>query len=280
MEEEHNHNHTPHSEEPEHEHIVAHHKKEPKQLSMPMAIVLGAFIIAIAIIVVRMPAKNTATSTDPNTLDPDTVSAMVNHVMDTKNQVAVVPVSSTDHIQGAANPKVTIVEYSDLECPFCKNFNGTMNKVITNYGDQVAWVYRHFPLDCIDNTSPSCTPLHPKARHEAVAAECAFEQGGNDVFWKYVDNIFAITPSNNQLDPAQLANTAQDLGLDMNKFTSCLSSDKYANVVSADAKEGLKSGVTGTPDTIIIDKLGNTYNIAGAYPYEVVSGVLDKVLAN
>ena len=272
-----------HIETPEHEgeHTVHHHKKKEKELSMPMAIVLGAFIIAIALRVVKMPSRTaTSDSADPNALDATTVKAMVDHIMTTKNQTPVVPVSASDHITGSSDPKVTIIEYSDLECPFCKNFDTTMQKVMQNYGDQVAWVYRHFPLDCVDNTSADCTPLHPKARHEAVASECAFEQGGNDAFWQYITKVFAITPSNNQLDPAELTTIAQGMGLDMNQFGSCLSTDKYANVVSADAKEGLKSGVQGTPMIIMTDKLGNTYTVAGAYPYEVITGAIDDILKN
>ena len=262
---------------PPEEHHPHHHKKE-KELSMPMAIIAGAFIIAIAILVVKMPRNvQTVPSNDPNALDSETVTSMVKHVLDTKNQNPVVPVSAADHVTGSTNPKVTIIEYSDLECPFCKNFDQTMNKVMAKYSKSTQWAYRHYPLDCIDDTDPSCTPLHPKARHEAVASECAAEQGGNDAFWKYITQIFAITPSNNRLDPAQLTTTAEGLGLNMTSFNTCLSSDKYANVVSTQAKQGLQSAVKGTPTSIVIDKMGNTYTIAGAYPVEVVSGVIDAL---
>ena len=264
-----------HTEHPEH-----HTKKKEKELSTPMAIVFGAFIIAIAIIVVKMPHNIVTQPSDPNALDATTVKAMVAHVIATKNQNPVVPVSVTDHVLGSPTAKVSLIEYSDLECPFCKNFDGVMQKVMQNYSDQVAWVYRHFPLDCVDNTSPECTTLHPKARHEAVASECAFEQGGNDAFWQYITKVFSVTPSNNGLDPTELTTIAQDMNLKMDQFSSCLSTDKYAAVVSADAKKGLKSNVSGTPLTIVVDQLGNTYSIAGAYPYEIVSGVIDTLLKN
>jgi protein-disulfide isomerase len=270
-----------HEHKVEHPEEVHHHiKKKEKELSVPMAIIFGAFIIAIAIIVVKMPQRGTVENNDPNKLDNTTVKSMVNHVLETKNENPVVPVSITDHIIGSTNPKVTLIEYSDFECPFCKNFDLTMQKVIKNYGNNVAWVYRHFPLDCVDNPKSECTVLHSKARHEAVASECAFEQGGNDAFWKYTTKIFSITPSNNRLDPAQLIDVAQDLKLDLVKFNACLSTDKYADVVSNNTKAGMKSNVTGTPSTIIIDRLGNTYTISGAYPYEVVSGVIDAVIKN
>ena len=255
-------------------------EKNKKELSLPMAIVLGAFIIAISLIVIKTPRTITTNSNNTQTLDSQTVTAMVTHILATKNKVPAVPVSTNDHIQGTTNPKLVLIEYSDLECPYCKAFDGTMNKVMQNYGNQVDWVYRHFPLDCVDNTSPDCTPLHPKARHEAVASECAFAQGGNDAFWKYITKVFSVTPSNNQLDPTKLGVIAGGLGLNMDQFNSCLSADTYADVVSTNAKEGLKSNVTGTPDTIIVDRLGNTYTIEGGYPYEVVSGTLDALLKN
>lgn len=111
-------------------------------------------------------------------------------------EATVAPVVPSEHIFGNANAEIFIVEYSDLECPFCKRFHETMVKVMAQYekGAQVAWVYRHFPLDAI----------HSKARKEAEATECATELGGNDMFWKYANKLMEITPSNNQLDPKVL----------------------------------------------------------------------------
>ncbi|MDP3725133.1 MAG: thioredoxin domain-containing protein, partial [Nanoarchaeota archaeon] len=88
-------------------------------------------------------------------------------------------VSGDDHVRGDKNAPVVVVEFSDLECPFCKSFHETMKTVLQNYEGEVAWVYRHFPLD----------RLHPKARKEAEASECAAELGGNDAFWAYVDEL-------------------------------------------------------------------------------------------
>jgi protein-disulfide isomerase len=110
-----------------------------------------------------------------------------------KIPVDIRPVTEADHILGNPNAKIIIVEYSDLECPFCKQFHNTMHQIISNNPD-VAWVYRHYPIP----------QLHPKAFHEAEATECAWEQGGNDAFWKYTDTIYKITPSNNGLDEKEL----------------------------------------------------------------------------
>ncbi len=103
------------------------------------------------------------------------------------------PISADDHILGNIGAKIVILEYSDLECPYCKVFHKTMHQVIESNPD-IAWVYRHYPIP----------QLHPKAFHEAEASECAWEQGGNDAYWKYMDKIFEITPSNNGLDVKEL----------------------------------------------------------------------------
>lgn len=111
-------------------------------------------------------------------------------------KIALDPVTEKDHITGNPQADLIIVEYSDPECPFCKRFHETMMQAMDEYGKQgkVAWVYRHFPLDAI----------HSKARHEAEAIECAGELGGNEKLWEYVNTLYKITPSNNQLDPALL----------------------------------------------------------------------------
>lgn len=103
-------------------------------------------------------------------------------------------VTATDHIRGSIGAPVKIVEYSDLECPFCKMFHETLKEVTASYGDKVAWVYRPFPL----------SQLHSMAPKEAEAAECASEIGGNEGFWKFVDKINEITPANNRLNQADI----------------------------------------------------------------------------
>ncbi|MBS3903249.1 MAG: thioredoxin domain-containing protein [Anaplasmataceae bacterium] len=92
------------------------------------------------------------------------------------------PVSDNDHLRGSPNAKLTIIEFSDLECPFCATFHETMERIMSEYETQgtVAWVYRHFPLESI----------HPDARRLAHEAECVNELAGNDAFWKYLSSVF------------------------------------------------------------------------------------------
>ncbi len=178
------------------------------------------------------------------------------------------PISADDHIRGNPNAPVKIVEFSDLECPFCKAFHPTMLQVLQTYGDKVAWVYRHFPLDTI----------HPKARKEAEATECAAELGGNDTFWAYVDRLFEVTPSNNRLDLALLPQIAADIGLDRAAFQSCLDSGKYAERIARDLEDAINSGGRGTPYSVVVTAAGN-YPISGAVPFEALKSVIDQVLA-
>ncbi|MBT4516971.1 MAG: thioredoxin domain-containing protein [Candidatus Komeilibacteria bacterium] len=87
-----------------------------------------------------------------------------------------------DWLRGDKDAKITIVEFSDIDCPFCKRFHTTMKQIITDYDGQVNWVYRHFPL----------TNLHPDATKKAEAAECAGDVGGSDKFWQFVDALSVI----------------------------------------------------------------------------------------
>lgn len=177
------------------------------------------------------------------------------------------PVSSSDHIVGDMNAKIVIVEYSDLECPFCKIFHSTMHKVVDNNNGSVAWVYRHYPIP----------QLHPKAFHEAEATECAWEQGGNDAFWKYTDRIFEITPSNNGLEVEELPKIAEYIGLNVASFNTCLNSGKFKDKIQADIDDGTKAGVNGTPSSFILAKGKVVDTIPGAQPYETVVQKLSEI---
>ncbi len=176
------------------------------------------------------------------------------------------PVTKQDHIRGTGS--VTLVEYSDIECPFCKRFHPTMLKIMDEYKGKVRWVYRHFPLS-----------FHANAQKEAEATECANEIGGNDAFWKYLDALIERTTSNGTgfaLD--QLVPLAKELGLNESKFKSCLNSGKFAQHVKDEMNAGSVAGVSGTPGTFLIGKDGKSELISGAVPYESLKAALDTKL--
>ncbi|HYE59805.1 MAG TPA: thioredoxin domain-containing protein [Candidatus Kapabacteria bacterium] len=176
-------------------------------------------------------------------------------------------ITDQDYYKGGKDAKVVVVEFSDTECPFCKRFHETMNQVVAKYGADVKWVYKHAPLDS----------LHRKARNEAMAVECAGELGGNAGFWKYLDQLFFLTPSNDGFDAAQLPQVAADVGLNRAQFESCLASGKYAQKVQNQLLEAEAAGLQGTPYAVIM--VGEQkIPVNGAVPFEQMVAMIDQVI--
>lgn len=174
-----------------------------------------------------------------------------------------------DHVRGEKSARMLLIEYADLECPFCKRFHPTAQQIVDEYKGEVAWVYRQFPLD----------QIHSKADKEAEAIECANELAGNDGFWKMTDKIYEVTPSNNGLNLDDLPKLAGEVGLNQTAFKACLDSGKYADHVESDYQGGIKSGITGTPGNILLDtKTGKTKLIPGALPFENFKIEIDTML--
>lgn len=182
------------------------------------------------------------------------------------------PVTASDHWQGRLGAPVTVIEYSDLECPFCKRFHNTMKEALAFYNGneevKLTWVYRHFPLDS----------LHSKARKEAEATECAATLGGNDQFWAYTDKIFTVTPSNDGLDPSLLPLLAAEIGLDRQAFEACLAGGQQAGKVQADYDEAIAAGGQGTPFVIVIGSDNKQITLPGAVPLDQVKKAVDELL--
>ena len=177
------------------------------------------------------------------------------------------PVTSSDHVRGSANAAITLVEYSDYECPFCKSFHPTMQRLMTEYNGKVKWVYRHFPLS-----------FHQNAEKEAEAAECVAELAGNDAFWKFTDKIFEQTTSNGTgFALTSLPALAEEVGAPQKKFEDCLNSGKYTTYVQDQMAGGSAAGVDGTPGTIVLNDQGQTRLVAGAVPYEQLKAAVDAL---
>ncbi|HBT81412.1 hypothetical protein A2757_02765 [Candidatus Giovannonibacteria bacterium RIFCSPHIGHO2_01_FULL_48_47] len=225
---------------------------------IPASIIVAGALVAFAVFYVKA---------GPGTSSPSD-SSFENSLSPAAKNIR--PVSDKDHILGNPDAPIKIVEFSDLECPFCKSFHPTMKRIVEEYGKdgRVAWVYRHFPLDSI----------HPKARKEAEAAECAAELGGNQAFWAYVDKIFEVTPSNNRLEPSELPKIAEEVGLERGKFEVCLDSGKYAERVAKDLEDAINSGGDGTPYSVVITKDGDFFPFSGALPYQQVKAIVEQAL--
>lgn len=175
-------------------------------------------------------------------------------------------VSDQDHVRGPQNAKVTVIEYSDLECPFCKRFHPTMQQLVSEFPNDVRWVYRHFPLE----------QLHKQAPAESVATECAGEQGK---FWELLDKIYAVTTSNDGLDLKQLPVYAKEVGVaNIPQFEACLTSDKFKERIAADMADAQVAGGRGTPYSVVIGPDGTKQAISGAQPYASVKQMVEAML--
>ncbi len=191
--------------------------------------------------------------------DPKTIIGNNNNGND--QNIVLAEVSDSDHIRGPKDAPITIIEYSDLECPFCKQFHPTIQQLLKEFPTQVRWIFRHFPI----------AQLHSKAQKEHEASECAAEQGK---FWEFIDRVFEVTPANDGLDPAELPKIAKAVGVaDIAKFQECLASSKYESKVNEGVQSGLDAGVQGTPASFI-----NGEPVYGAVPYAQLKAGVEQLL--
>jgi protein-disulfide isomerase len=183
------------------------------------------------------------------------------------NSISIDP--AKDHIIGNPNAEIVIIEYSDMDCPFCTRFHDTMKQVMNEYGNsgKVAWVYRHLPLSG-----------HIHADEESIASECVASIGGNDAFWKFTDRALAeVSSSNNEIfDPTPLTTIATGLGVDATAFTDCLNNRTYESDVYADMAEAESLGARGTPFSVVLLPNGSYETIEGAQSAAFVKDVIDR----
>jgi protein-disulfide isomerase len=166
-------------------------------------------------------------------------------------------IAATDMVRGPATAPITIVEYSDYQCPFCARVNPTLDRVRQTYGDRVRIVFKDFPL-----------PIHPEAPKASEAAYCAGEQGK---YWEMHDRMFA---NQQALQVPALKQHAASIGLDTNAFNQCLDSGKHTTRVADNLKSGEKLGIGSTPTLYV-----NGRPVVGAQPFEYFKTVIDEELA-
>jgi protein-disulfide isomerase len=200
--------------------------------------------------------KNTNSSNTNAAAAANTNAAVANTntAVPTKVDIAL---RADDHIRGDSTAKVTLVQYSDFQCPYCSAVNPTIEQVMTDYKGQVKLVYRHFPLS-----------FHENAQKAAEASECASAQGK---FWEMHDKLFA---NQSKLTVADLKGYAKDLGLNTTKFNTCLDDGTYTAKVQTDETQGGQYGVNGTPATFVNGTL-----VSGAVPYATFKAAIDSALA-
>lgn len=167
-----------------------------------------------------------------------------------------VSTSPDDPVRGNPQAPVTIVEFSDFQCPFCARVEPTLKQILKDYQDQVRLFYKDFPL-----------PIHQNAQNAALAALCAKEQ---EKFWEYHDKLFE---NQEKLGVLDLKRYAQELGLATTQFNSCFESKKYQAQIDQDIKDGQAAGVQGTPAFFINGRL-----ISGAQPFENFKAIIEEEL--
>ncbi|MDO8557252.1 MAG: thioredoxin domain-containing protein [Candidatus Jorgensenbacteria bacterium] len=215
---------------------------------LPVSIVVAAILISGAVF------YSAGSISGPN----DKLAANLGTVVQKKTLPNVPPIGPLDHREGSENAPVTLVTYTDFECPFCKQFHETARQALDAYAPNVALIYRNYPI----------SDLHSKASKEAEAAECAAELGSNAAYWKFVDRLFSVTPSNNGLNPIELPKIAQYAGLDVAAFNDCLSSGKEAVKIATQVKDAEDAGISGTPFSIVFVRGKAVEVIPGALSFD------------
>jgi len=174
-----------------------------------------------------------------------------------KGKVIEVKVTDDDASKGSKSAKVTVVEFSDFQCPFCKRAAGNWEAIVKAYGDKVRVVFKHFPL----------IQIHEAAYKAAQAAQCMNDQGK---FFEYHDKLFA---NNTALTEADLKKYVTELGGDVAKFTDCLTKGKYKAKVDKDMADGQKYGVSGAPTYFI-----NGNMVVGAVSFDELKQAIDGAM--
>jgi protein-disulfide isomerase len=172
-----------------------------------------------------------------------------------------------DAVKGDPNATVTLIEFTDYECPFCgRHFTDTLPDIMKNYVDtgKVKYVVRDYPLS-----------FHPGAQKAAEASECAGEQ---DKFWEMHDKLFSTQGSWGSDHVASFKKYATELGLNATAFNTCLDSGAMAAEVNADLSAGSAAGISGTPGFWIVSDDGQSQSVSGAYPYATFQAAFDSML--
>jgi len=229
-------------------------------LGIPIAIVIAAALIAGAIIYTGSTGSKNNVQIGNNTA-PNAQAT---------GEIEVAPVTGDDHIRGNPNAPIMIVEYSDYDCPFCKNFHDTMNQIIAEYGPdgKVAWVYRHFPL----------VQLHPNAPMIAAASECVASIAGNEAFWTFSDLVFNERGTNEPTNINNLPLFAERAGANRAEYTTCMNEGRFTQAIQDDVAAAMKAGARGTPYSILI--VGDQQGVInGAQPYANIKQMINTVLS-
>jgi len=223
---------------------------------VPISIIIGFSLISLAI---YFSGGKSNSNTKPLTQQSAT----------TNSDARIRPVDGSDYIKGNPNAPILIVEYSDYDCPFCKMFHETMNRIMNEYGvtGKVGWVYRQFPL----------TELHPNSARISKNALCIGELGGNEAFWRFTDLIFQERIDTEPTNITRLPDYAERLGIKQEDLLRCLEAENTEKRLIRDVEDAVNVGFRSTPYSFVI--VGNQIApIEGAQSYTMIKGIIDGLL--
>lgn len=244
-------------------------------ITTPVSILIGSILISISLLVSggAIQIKGFNSGRTGGTAAVPTASVAPGAAAPADPTTATVSMDD-DPVIGNPNAAVTIVEFSDYECPFCKrHYDQTYTQLKTNYIDtgKVKLVFRDLPLSFHD----------PLATKEAIAANCAREQGNDETYFKMHDAIFTKTTSNGSgMTMDELYGLAPTVGIDQASFKACIDADKYKDEVAKDLADAGAAGATGTP-SFVIGPSGDEVSgklIVGAQPYAAFQAEIDALL--
>lgn len=214
---------------------------------------LIASAIFIVILSIYIITKKSSSNTNSINFNTDT------------SKSDILKVTDSDNVKGDKNAPITIVDYSDYQCPYCIKYDGTLKQITAAYPTQVKWIYRHFPL-----------PFHNAAKAASIAAEAAGAQGK---YWEFHDKIVANSQSDGRgLAEADLIKYATEIGLQVDQFKKGLKDQKYIGKVENDIASGNALKIQGTPASYLIDKSGNIEPLQGALSLDQLKAKIETVL--
>jgi len=200
-------------------------------LVIGVAVVVGAALVGAALFVGQQTQREGVTS---QTINPFRVS--------------------DQRLFGNPNAAITIVEFSDIECPFCARVHPTIERLVDESNGTVNWEYRHLPL-----------PMHRNAEFGALVAECVGDISGNDAFWQYLDVVFT---NQSQITRSYLTKAAAAFDITPADIAACEADPKIVERLAADAATAAKLGGSGTPYSVVVFPNGLMRPVSGALPYE------------
>jgi protein-disulfide isomerase len=203
----------------------------------------------------------------------EVLSKQLTSVSDFKDvRASLVPlVTSADRIDGnTESTKVYLIEYSDLECPYCKDLHGKIDQVKADFGSDVSHVFRHLPIES----------LHASAPMQAEAAECIAQQSGNPGFFKFISQIFAGSKSNGKsYTEASIQALAAQQGFDASKLKACMDTNQTTELVNSSIKQARDIGITGTPTWFLVRVSdGKTKQAVGTRDYASMKSTITQLL--